>query len=317
MSTVTPAGPTGQTDQSERADGPDPRATALDHSWKWFSYHAEQRLTAFNYYLIIVGVLVVGFFKCVEEGWWLIGAVVAAFGTAVSLAFWLLDIRNTELVNYGREELERFEPKFGLHIRERDKSRKALWAAMGRPSRLLFRLGKDVAVKDGSMPDWLTKHQTWLRIILWCGLISFAVAVIFSLLNSVGLGPEWTSSKVRVTRESMLRHVDRMIVELTRLNAVSQESPTQGSARVVRDTSRTVLVLAQNLASDCRVQAHNEDACKELRRWVTTSTPALEQLAAYDINAPQPKSPADLAKGIEAGMLDGVVDSLRGKLRGR
>src|SRR3989442_13738373 len=114
-------------------DPPDRLRDALDYSWKWFAYHADQRLKAFNFYLIIVGVLVVGYFKCLEQGWRAIGAVIAAFGAAISLAFWLLDIRNTELVNCGREELKRLEPSFDVHIRENDEGRKLLRESMGLP----------------------------------------------------------------------------------------------------------------------------------------------------------------------------------------
>jgi len=30
----------------------------LDYAWKWFEYHAKQRISMFNYFLIVSGILV-------------------------------------------------------------------------------------------------------------------------------------------------------------------------------------------------------------------------------------------------------------------
>ena len=34
---------------------------AQNYAWNWFEYHAGQRLTSFNYFLILIGVVVVGY----------------------------------------------------------------------------------------------------------------------------------------------------------------------------------------------------------------------------------------------------------------
>lgn len=45
------------------SDAPTELATRTDYAWDWFAYHAGQRLTTFNFFLVIVGVLTVGLVK--------------------------------------------------------------------------------------------------------------------------------------------------------------------------------------------------------------------------------------------------------------
>jgi len=46
------------------------------------------------------------------------------FGVLTSIAFFCLDIRNAELVNCGRDALDKLEGNLGLTIRKEDKERK-------------------------------------------------------------------------------------------------------------------------------------------------------------------------------------------------
>ncbi len=38
----------------------------LDYAWKWFEYHAGQRLVAFNFLLVLMGALSVGYYKAYD-----------------------------------------------------------------------------------------------------------------------------------------------------------------------------------------------------------------------------------------------------------
>ena len=292
------------------SDPPDRLPDALDHSWKWFSYHAQQRLTAFNFYLIIVGVLVVGYFKCLEQGWRGLGFVVTTFGAAISLAFWVLDIRNTELVNCGRHALDTLEPGFDLTIRKNDADRAFLWQSMGGPTKRVFRLVGLVegrAVKAGSWRDSLTRHQLWLRTILVFGILAFAAASISSIF---GIGFDVHSPRGRFASEYTLRRVDRMMTLLNQLDSATKETPvTQGSARVIRDAALTLSHLSEEVATDCRLQGHVVAACKDLRDWLGTAIPAFQQLSLYD-GAAAPAAPTpDLRDFLVR--LDRIVDALR------
>lgn len=106
------------------------RDIAYKYAWDWFEYHAKQRLTTFNFLLIILGALGYGYwaFRDNKE----ISFAIGIFGVIVSFAFLILEIRNTLLVDDGRQALDRlegarngkgFEPFDKLGIRKEDLKR--------------------------------------------------------------------------------------------------------------------------------------------------------------------------------------------------
>jgi hypothetical protein len=97
---------------------PKPLSTkdSLDYAWKWFQYHAGQRMLAFNFLLVLMGALSVGYFKAHESGSHVPAAIVAFLGAGVTLAFLLLDWRNEDLVQLGRDAL--ISLQFLVHYEE-------------------------------------------------------------------------------------------------------------------------------------------------------------------------------------------------------
>ncbi len=144
---------------------------AFKYAWDWFSYHAAQRLTTFRFFLIIIGVVVVGYFKCLEQGWRGLGFLTGLFGVLISIAFWLLEIRNEELVNCGRHALDKLEESVGLTIRKDDKDRAYLEESLDPVSRLIPKSWRHKGVK----------HRSWLRLIHLVGGIASALAAIYAL----------------------------------------------------------------------------------------------------------------------------------------
>ena len=47
--------------QSKEADFDDAQKAAIAHSWNYFVFHAQQRQTVFNFFLILVGASVAAF----------------------------------------------------------------------------------------------------------------------------------------------------------------------------------------------------------------------------------------------------------------
>jgi hypothetical protein len=129
----------------------------FDYAWKWFEYHAAQRLMAFNFFLILAGAALVAYASAVREGAEALGIAVGGFGAVVALAFLCLDVRNKQLVDLGGDQLERLEGPLELEIR-----------------------GKDPA------PCFLT-HSFWLRAVLGGFLV---VAVLGTVWAACGFGPE-------------------------------------------------------------------------------------------------------------------------------
>lgn len=155
----------------------------INYAWNWFEYHAGQRLTAFNYFLILIGVVVVGYLKCVElagksqlgmeqagmaKVWWSLASAIGFFGMIISVAFWFLDIRNEELVNCGRSALDQLETSLGLTIRLDDKNRNHLKKFLDMFSRLL----------PISSTKILATHHFWLRSMILFSAIAFFIAAL-------------------------------------------------------------------------------------------------------------------------------------------
>ena len=162
-----------------------------------------QRFTAFNYFLILTGVVVVGYLKCVELAgksqsgmeqagmaiiWWALASAIAFFGLIVSIAFWFLDIRNEELVNCGRNALELLERSLGLEIRIDDTNRNCLDKSQDRLSRSL----------PISWIKYLSSHHIWLRVIMLLSATVFtgaALCAIYYVLTSNNSGDCQTIDK--------------------------------------------------------------------------------------------------------------------------
>lgn len=148
--------------------------TAYKYAWDWFSYHAAQRLTTFRFFLVMIGVVIVGYFKCVELTWPRFGFVMGLFGAFIALAFWILEIRNEELVRCGRAALDRLEPLMQSTIRNDDEKRIYLEKSLGPFSRVLaWILPSECFAK-------LVKHRFWLRLIYAITIFGFVGAAIYA-----------------------------------------------------------------------------------------------------------------------------------------
>jgi hypothetical protein len=90
--------------------------TQTTYAWNWFAYHAGQRLTAFNFFLVIVGVLTVGYGQAVENRWEGVGIAVGLLGAVVGVGFLVLDVRNKDLVDAGTNALVGLETDLDVHI---------------------------------------------------------------------------------------------------------------------------------------------------------------------------------------------------------
>ena len=93
------------------------------------------------------------------------------FGALASIAFWLLDIRNEELVNCGRNALDNLEEQVGLTtIRKDDKERVYLNNSLDPVSRRIPKCWQATVIK----------HSFWLRLIMLVTSIVFAFAAIYA-----------------------------------------------------------------------------------------------------------------------------------------
>ncbi len=128
----------------------------LDYGWRWFEYHAGQRMAAFRFFLILLAALVLGVTTAFKDGEFHLMSTLAAFGSFISFAFLMLEIRNENLVNIGRKAL--------IHIEASDESLKST------PILQLFHIDQK--------RKFFISHKCWFRVIyLVCIVLFLLIAV--------------------------------------------------------------------------------------------------------------------------------------------
>ncbi len=84
----------------------DALSAARAHAWEWFKYHASQRMTVFNFFLLITAALTTGFVTTVVGQHYLAALALAAIELIVIASFFQLDRRNSQLVKIGERYLD-------------------------------------------------------------------------------------------------------------------------------------------------------------------------------------------------------------------
>ena len=149
--------------------------------------HAAQRLTTFNYYIVISSVITTGMFASSQKDYPLIGAsgFLGLVLILLSFIFWKLDLRNRELIGHGEAALKFFE---GLARFESDH---------GEPHPAQVFLREDQITQEKRAKDCFlalrTSHFTYGRCLT-------AIFLLFGLVGAAGM----VFSAVRLW--IMLRH---------------------------------------------------------------------------------------------------------------
>ncbi len=116
----------------------------FDYAWKWFAYHADQRVKMFNFMLVADGLLATAVITALGQRMALGAAALCFIASALASAFTLLDARNQQLIWFGEDVLFHLEHNwifkeqpgdvedrdgnrvaYGILRRERDKKLKA------------------------------------------------------------------------------------------------------------------------------------------------------------------------------------------------
>ena len=81
----------------------------IELAWNWFEFHAKQRTSFYNYFLIITGILLNGYFISFQHNLFSFSIAVAVFGMINTFCFWSIDIRNRRLTSYAENIIEAIE----------------------------------------------------------------------------------------------------------------------------------------------------------------------------------------------------------------
>lgn len=92
-------------------DSNDIAKISLEHAWRYFQLHAQQRMTVFNFYLIITGLIAAGLGACVVQGGKLvvIGGGLGLFLSFITFIFWKLDQRVSIMIKKSEDAIVSLE----------------------------------------------------------------------------------------------------------------------------------------------------------------------------------------------------------------
>lgn len=166
---------------------PFPRQSELDYALGWFTHHASQRLQTFNFYLVVGTVLLLGYRSAVHDYSRWFAALLCFIGLIVTLLFFQLEVRNTELVAVGRKVLADVEREGSLVpitalVRERTLLGEALGEGLAN-----FRL-HPIGGRRRASWRWrqaIATHAFVLRSVMGFGASLFFVGLVLAVLGWV------------------------------------------------------------------------------------------------------------------------------------
>ncbi|HEY4779233.1 MAG TPA: hypothetical protein VIH47_06550 [Solirubrobacterales bacterium] len=158
----------------------------LDYAWNWFQYSASQRLTTFNFYLVIIGLLLVAYAQAIEHEWRLFGASISLVGAIVSVGFLAIDVRNEVFVNRGIAALEKVEDGMKVEIAKRGEASAGLEEALGEGWIAAGAVGWIKRAPTNSKEKKranLFKYRFWFRRIIGVIGVAFVAGLMWAALG--------------------------------------------------------------------------------------------------------------------------------------
>ncbi len=219
--------------------------TAMRYATDWYTYHAGQRMTAVRFYLAIIGVLLLAY---VQSNSRLRALWVALFAAVVSLVFWVLDVRNTELVNCGRAALDQLEPEVGLTIRADDTQRRYFSDA----ARVLKK-GSGTGIQRAAT------FQLWLRalyVITFLGAIASA-AIAWHLPGTPASAEVMPAYAVAVQTRTLRTMIEGQLL------ATKQDIDSATIAAGAKMLETEILAVLRT----CRLEFGADAACDRYEAW--------------------------------------------------
>jgi|GEM_PF-607843 len=150
-----------------------------NYAWNWFDFHAKQRVSMFNFFLIITGILANGFISVIRTDCRFLGAGIAILGIITSIGFIFLDVRNKQLVEMGEDMLLSIEEKifsgeFKIKIKEKPMDPKQVQGGF-----MLREYKEEPRWEKGSRWRYIKRNAIKHKFII--GFIELAVAILFLL----------------------------------------------------------------------------------------------------------------------------------------
>lgn len=217
----------------------DKKLDLREYAWNWFSYHAAQRTSMFNYYLAAAALLAAGFGATIDK-LPVVAAAIGILGALVTLSFIKIDGRNDELVRRGESVLKALEQSAFPHVAGTPKKDHPMPAGI---------LNVDEHAARTSQHDGLWfefrrgMHRIHLRLIEYLFLVAFVLGTAAAIWMPGALQQKDPSAdnvrllslQVAHLNASLTTLSDRMAnVPAVQPSAQSQPAPRAGSATAPR-----------------------------------------------------------------------------------
>lgn len=148
------------------------------YAWNYFDFHAKQRTTMFNFFLLFTGLFVNAYVTVFKENLYLLSTILALFGAVLTVIFVFLERRNEELVHIAENVLESLESDvlFSEYNRKIPWPRRRNW--LGRMERKDHRELKAVGILLQQVESQYS-HGKWLPWFQYLIVLAFLFLAIF------------------------------------------------------------------------------------------------------------------------------------------
>ena len=147
----------------------------LDIGWKWFDFHAKQRTTIFNFFLLITGIILNAYVLAIRECLYQIAIALSVFGILQAIVFFLFDIRNRQLTAHAENVIEMVER---THLFPEDYRSPKI--NCGKQIGLLI-VEKETGMREGerrSIFQWFLKMKVGIHIMHFSVMLIFVLGII-------------------------------------------------------------------------------------------------------------------------------------------
>jgi hypothetical protein len=158
-----------------------------DYAWGYFSFHAQQRTTMFNFYLALSGFVVGGFAALISSHIYWPSLIIALLGVVSSIIFLCLDHRNEELLLVAEDVLASIEKEalFGDEKRETPWPRHPgifgwIGGTWGNPQNCQTGIFLREQ-QEGERSPW--RHGLWIPVFLCVMLCAYGLAAVYSFIQ--------------------------------------------------------------------------------------------------------------------------------------
>lgn len=158
---------------------------AMQYAWRWFEYHAGQRLSVFRFFLVVVAFLCTAYVTAIVRGESNVAAGLAVTLGVAAFFFWRLDVRNMRLVKVSEAPLKKLEEQLSTLVNCGE-----------------LRLAHEADIKPDFTRNWWQKHviqhcysfrQIYICLFVIGGIVAF-FGLIFSFMHEVPVTLDITHS---------------------------------------------------------------------------------------------------------------------------